>query len=269
MAKITSPIGTLRGKLGGSVFVLRNGQRIVRELNPAPANPKTDLQNAQRAKGNLAGRISSLVPKSAIFGLGSNAPRRRARFLSILLKAAISTLSDNVWRAKIADGAIYFSEGAVIQSVTTPSFAATANRVNVTLTGVSTEVVSAEAYASMLTRLVVMVYDYTTNDLVEVVTRIANKPAQLATEITAININHPTGYTAVIYAVPMSSSDGSAVSITTDMAERDDAAIAASLTRNANGVVFEYGRSVLLGQVNFTPSTANANVNATSKSSKK
>lgn len=256
MAKISSPIGTLRGKLGGSVFVLRNGQRIVRELNPAPANPKTDLQNAQRAKGNLVGRMSSFVPKSAIFGLGDNASQRRSRFNSILLSAATVTQIENVWRAKIADESIVFSQGSVISSVTLPAFSASANTLLVSLTGASTSAVPAEIYGTLTTRLVVMVYDFGHNELVEVVTRIANKPAQGAASSTNINIAHPSGYTALVYAVPMALSGASAMSITTDLAVKDDSAIAASLTGNANAVVFDYGKSVLLGQATYQQQTA-------------
>lgn len=256
MAKISSPIGTLRGKLGGAVFVLRNGQRIVRELNPAPANPKTDLQNAQRAKGNLVGRMSSFVPKSAIFGLGDNASQRRSRFNSILLSAATVTQIDNVWRAKIADEDIVFSQGSVPLSVLRTQFSATANQLAITLSGVSESVMPAAAYATKLTRIVVMVYDFGHNDLIDVQTLIVNKPIQGSTALTTVNILHSGAYTALVYAVPMDMSGGSAMSISTDMAEKDDSAIAASLTSNANAVVFEYGRSILLGQATFQPSTA-------------
>lgn len=253
MAKSSNGLGKFSGKLGGSVFVIRNGQQIVREYNPAPANPKTYLQSAQRAKGNLAGRISSFTPKAAIFGLGYNAPTRRSRFLKILLKAASVTQSGDAFRAKIADEDVFFSEGSVTGSVYNPVFSAVANSISVTLTGYETSIIPPDVYQSRLTRLVVMVYDATTQDLVEVVTKVANKPAQSETATTFFNITHRGGYTAVVYALPMSTEDGSAVSVNSDLAERDDSAIAASLSLNGNAVVFAYGKSYVLGQAAFTP----------------
>lgn len=253
MGKVVGLVGAASGKIGNLVYAVTNGIQTARVYQPVVSNPKTPLQTAQRAKGNLCGRISSFVPRAAIFGLGVNARARRGRFLSNLLNAATVTIVGGQYRAKVADNAIKFSMGSVPISVIQSAITAQANTINVSLLGVSSAVMSADTYASKLTRLVVMVYDSATNDLVEVVTKIATKPAQSATEATNLSTTHPSGYTAVVYAIPMDTNDGNAMSVSTDVAEKDDATVAASLSVNGNAVVFDYGMSVVLGTATFTP----------------
>lgn len=258
MAITSNGLGKFSGKLGGAVFVIRNGKQIVREYNPRPSNPKSALQLQQRAKGNLVGRISSFVPKTAIMGLGVNGIRRRSRFNQLLLNAAQVTMVGDDYNAKIAEQSILFSEGTVVSPFVLQNLNPSANGIYVSLAGLSAPFVDAEAYAAINARLVVMVYDLKSQQLVEVSTKIAEKPAQGAEASTRVAISRSGGYMAAVYLIPISSVDGSAVAIDTGMAGKADADIAALLGVNGNAITFAYGRSLFLGSVNFTPSTTSA-----------
>lgn len=251
MAKLFGLNGYATGKLGNNVLVVSNGIQIARQYQPNVHNPKSPLQSSQRAKGNLAGRISALTPRTAIVGLGGNNRTRRAAFLSNILINAVATSSDNVWVAKINSEDICFSKGATAVSFYAPGIIAQEVSVSVTLTG--STAIDPNIYESMQTRLVAMIYDLTTQDLVEVVTRIATKPVQDGSATTNLLVSHSGGYIADVYAIPMSTADGSASSITTSIAGLDDSDIAAELSINRNAVVFQYGRSLYLGQSTYTP----------------
>lgn len=266
MAITSNGLGKFSGKLGGAVFVIRNGKQIVREYNPRPTNPKSALQLQQRAKGNLAGRISSFVPKAAISGLGANNIRRRSRFNQLILKGAQVSLIGNDYSAKIPWESVKFSEGTVISPFYLKSISASVNDVSVDLRGVSSEVVSPDVYASMNARLVAMIYDTKSQNLVEVATKIIIKPHQVDGAVTRIPIVHPNGYTVAVFLIPFSSADGTAVSIDAGLVGKSDEEIAASLSVNDNAVTFEYGNSVFLGQGTFAPTATSA---APSKEHKK
>ena len=257
MAITSNGLGKFSGKLGGAVFVIRNGKQIVREYNPRPTNPKSALQLQQRAKGNLAGRISSFVPKAAIFGLGTNAIARRSRFNKIILDAAQVTLINNEYQAKVPWENVLFSEGSVKPTVALSKSQATAYTIIADF--VRRTHIPDDVYASSMARIVVMVYDSKSQQLVEVVTKIVTKPDGSDNQVsTSVPVNHPSGYVAAMFLVPMSTSDGSQVAISTDMATKDDADIAASLSANGSAVVFNYGRSLFLGQVTYTPQSSSS-----------
>ena len=267
MATSSNGLGKFSGKLGGAVFVIRNGKQIVREYNPRPSNPKSALQLQQRAKGNLAGRISSFVPKAAISGLGVNNIRRRSRFNQLLLKGANVSLINNDYSAKIPWEKIIFSEGNVIAPFYLKAIypGREGTGVEIDLTGAGESAVAPDIYNSMTARIVVMVYDTRSQELVEVATRIINKPLQSAQSETFVTVAHPAGFTAACFLIPMSSADGSALSIDAGMAMKDDTAIAALLSANENAIVFEYGRSVFLGQTTFAPTASSASKDKSSK----
>lgn len=254
MAITSNGLGKFSGKLGGAVFVIRNGKQIVREYNPRPMNPKSALQLQQRAKGNLAGRISSFVPKAAISGLGVNNIRRRSRFNQLILKGAQVSLIGNDYSAKIPWESVKFSEGTVISPYVLDKITTEGNEVQVSLRMISSAVLSAEDYASMNARLVAMVYDTKSQSLVKVATKVATKPSQGAVASTRIPVVHPQGYTVAVFLIPFSSADGTAVSIDTGLAGKSDEEIAASLSVNGNAVTFEYGNSSFIGQGTFAPS---------------
>lgn len=61
MAKINPIFGKFQGKLGGTVFTIRNGEQIMREYNPAPLNPSTAAQVQSRAKLKLLSQLSAVM----------------------------------------------------------------------------------------------------------------------------------------------------------------------------------------------------------------
>lgn len=253
MGKVVGLIGAASGKIGNLVYAVTNGIQVARVYQPVVSNPKTGLQTIQRAKGNLAGRISSFTPRTAIMGLGTNNRARRGEFLRNILKKAVVVPSATGYEAKIDNPDVMFSRGSVVLSVLNATVNAANNSIAVSLTGAGSTLIPQEEYAAFVTRLVAMVYDNQTQELVEVVTAIANKPAQGGTASTALITAHPSGYFVDVYAIPMSTADGSAVSIDSGLALKDDDTIAAALSVNANAVVFNYGRSVLIASGQYTP----------------
>lgn len=252
MAKVVGLVGAASGKIGNLVYAVTNGIQTARVYQPVISNPKTAGQNLQRAKGNLAGRMSSFVPRTAIKGLGNNNRVRRGEFLRNILKNADSQYVDGTYEAKINPALVLFSKGAVTLPVTLSSITATSNTVAVVLSGVADTIITPEVYASRLVRLVAMVYEQSTNNLVEVSTKLAAMPAQGATATTSISVSHTGGYDVFVYAIPMSTEDGSAAVVDSTVVSLDDDEIAASLSVNGNAVVFAYGKSVLIGEGNFT-----------------
>lgn len=252
MAKNVGLIGSVSGKIGTVVFAVLNGIQTSRAYQPKVSNPKSTGQSMQRARGNLAGRISSFVPKSAIMGLGVNARLRRGEFLRNILKKATATYEQGSYVAKIQPADVLFSKGAVQLPVTLQSITAASHSVVVVLNGVAGTVIAPEVYASRLVRLVAMVYEHNTTNLVEVSTKLATMPDQGATSSTNIAIAHAGGYDVFVYAIPMSTEDGTAASVDTSVVGLDDNEIAASLSVNGNAVVFAYGQSVYMGDANFT-----------------
>lgn len=61
MSKVFGLQGYLTGKLGATVFAVRNGEQIARQYNPSPANPKTAGQIENRAKLKLLSQLSAAL----------------------------------------------------------------------------------------------------------------------------------------------------------------------------------------------------------------
>lgn len=253
MAKLFGLNGLLSGKLGNTVFAVTNGIQVARQYNPVVSNPKSSLQMLQRAKGNLCGRISSFVPRAALAGLGANNRARRAAFQRIILSGAVATQVDNIYTAKIADDDVVFSRGSVPISVQNPVVATAYNYVSVQLSALSGDEIPEEVYASYQTRLVAMVYDAATQELVQVVSRVAVKPTRTAPAYTYLPVVYARAYEVVVYAIPMSTADGSALSVDSSLAAKSDDEIAAALSVNRSAVVFEYGRSFVLASGSYNP----------------
>lgn len=251
MGKVVGLVGAASGKIGNLVYAVTNGIQTARVYQPIVSNPKSIGQSLQRARGNLAGRISGFVPRTAIMGLGVNARIRRGEFLRNILKKATANLDQGEYVAKIQPADILFSKGAVQLPVTLTSITAASHSVAVVLTGAAVTIIAPEVYASRLVRLVAMVYEHNTTNLVEVSTKLATMPAQGETSTTNMPVAHAGGYDVFVYAIPMSTEDGTAASVDTSVVSLDDNEIAASLSVNGNAVVFDYGQSVYLGEGNF------------------
>lgn len=90
MAKIYGINGKLTGKVGNTVFAIDGGLQVARQYNPIVANPRTEAQQSQRLKVNLAGQLSKGIIPSAIEGLNGNRRQRRSALLSNLIKDVVT-----------------------------------------------------------------------------------------------------------------------------------------------------------------------------------
>ena len=90
MAKIYGINGKLTGKVGNTVFAIDGGIQVARQYNPIVANPRTEAQQSQRMKVNLAGQMSKGIIPSAIEGLNGNRRQRRSALLSNLIKDVVT-----------------------------------------------------------------------------------------------------------------------------------------------------------------------------------
>lgn len=137
MGKFVGFIGTISGKVGTTVFYKgEKGLTYGRSYQPQVNNPKTALQVDQRAKMNLAGKMSQVTPKNLLVGIrGVNNRQRRSVFTSILLNAAtIDRSAPGTVIAKMAPEDIVFSQGAEVISATAAAPAVTATGITIALT---------------------------------------------------------------------------------------------------------------------------------------
>ena len=154
MGKISGLSGTLSGKIGSMVFSKgEDGVSYAKSYQPQVANPRTHAQLVQRAKMNLAGRISELVP-NRILALGE-ASRRRNRSAfnkSLLGLITVDTSAPSTYQADIDPARIVFAKGAEVvhAGMSTPTIQS--KNVNMTLTLQDAEL--ADRYGE---RIVVMV----------------------------------------------------------------------------------------------------------------
>jgi hypothetical protein len=137
MAKFVGFVGTIRGKIGTTVFTKgEKGLSYGRSYQPQVYNPKTAGQVDQRAKMNLVGRMSQVTPKALLVGLGVGSNRqRRSAFNKMLLNAATVDRSDitNIV-AKIAPEDIIFSDGMVPIAASAAAPVVSAGAVSIILT---------------------------------------------------------------------------------------------------------------------------------------
>ncbi len=106
-------VGTLRGKAGNFVYAKgENGSTIVRAYQPQVTNPNTDAQILQRAKLNLAGRLSKITPKGVIIGMdGATNRKRRSRYNALIIKNCLTNLDGAEGTARISAPNLILSEG--------------------------------------------------------------------------------------------------------------------------------------------------------------
>lgn len=137
MAKFVGFVGTIRGKVGTTVFTKgEKGLSYGRSYQPQVSNPKTIKQVDQRTKMNLVGRMSQVTPKSLLIGMsGENNRQRRSSFNRGLLNVAtIDRSNPRSIIAKIAPEEIVFSEGNEVLHATASDAAITAKNVTLNLT---------------------------------------------------------------------------------------------------------------------------------------
>lgn len=99
------------GKVGQAVGMQGEDGNVYLRERVIPKNPNTQGQIDARVKMSLAGLLSKITPKSAIYGMGATARKRRANFTGNIARAAEASTVDGVTTAILAPAALKFSEG--------------------------------------------------------------------------------------------------------------------------------------------------------------
>lgn len=100
MAKIFGLQGVLTGKIGNSVFAVRNGQQLARQYQPIVANPSTPSQIEARAKLKLISQLSAVMaPVIAMPREGVKSPRN----LFVTTNYGLMTYNNNQADVTLAD----------------------------------------------------------------------------------------------------------------------------------------------------------------------
>lgn len=246
MAKINPIFGKIQGKLGGNVFAISNGQVVIREYNPAPANPKSNAQMLQRAKGNLVGRISSIVPKAVITGLGSNGRERRSRFLKIALDNAVAQLVDGQFVARLNPANLVFSEGAGIPPAKVDSMTLGGDGTAVTLTMSRIAQVSQDLWdRSDMIGVIVAVDDENGNyDLVAFEDiALPAYPAISATFQAIVHVPPVSNHTLFVFTIAMNHDTKAAAVKSRDIATDTSNNIQAAMLLTASAATAEFAHS--------------------------
>lgn len=206
MAKNVGLIGSLRGKIGNTVFYVNQGIQVARVYQPVVSNPNTPLQIQQRAKMSLAGQLSSVTPAAALMGLkGENKRDRRGEFVRLVVKSA--TYANN--KASLADNALVLSEGrqTFLCSHTATSTTSGGRLVQITI---STTPVGAAPSASYAERYVIYLINPTTSKVDFCRTGLLTMPTGSSAAATQVNIyvnpNTAADYVPKVYVIPMSTS---------------------------------------------------------------
>lgn len=251
MAKFVGLVGTIRGKVGTTVFTKgENGLSYGRSYQPQVYNPKTVGQVDQRAKMNLVGRMSQVTPKALIVGMSgsSNRQRRSAFNRNLLYVATIDRSHPESIIAKVAPEDVIFSEGGEVLHATASTPAVTSNAVSLNLT--LADATLAGAYGE---RVVVAVID-------------PSDKAGYSLVLYADAVLDNTRATAVNIALPQALADGSLVAVyripyvlTSDAARyraetmaNDGVDIIANLLMSNAGYVRGFGHSVFAAKSVFT-----------------
>lgn len=135
MGKTTgSPLNPWRGRVGGQVYAVNGGEQIIRTYNPVVANPRTSLQQMQRAKVVLAGKLSSLTPDAVLTGMAGSKRDRRSEFTRSIIKKAVAENTPQGYKAVLEPADLIFSKGRSNPDLTATLAVESNTAVAVTLT---------------------------------------------------------------------------------------------------------------------------------------
>lgn len=250
MAKFVGFIGTIRGKVGTTVFTKgENGMSYGRAYQPQVHNPKTAGQSDQRAKMNLVGRMSQVTPKALLIGMaGVNNRQRRSGFNSNLLSVAtIDRSNPGSIVAKIEPESIIFSQGGEVLHATALTPQLSVQEVSIKLT--LTESALAGAYGERIVAAVI------TPDNKSGYSRVfyTDKVLDNTTEVTAsIMLPAPMddGTMVAVYRIPfVLTADGA--NYRAERMETDGTDIIAQLVASNGGMVRGFGDSVFAAKSVF------------------
>lgn len=253
MAKSAIGMGKFSGKLGGFVYAIRNGNQIIREKPLVVANPKTSAQLLQRAKANLVGQLSKIVPRGAIVGLGHNAVERRSRFLKIALNVATATIDEmnpSNFVAKIQPQNIVFSEGSVNPAhyISNPTLTQDSIVFPVApLGGLGDDILNSTGLM-----LVVVIADIN-GTYNEVKYRVLAPEDIKTSKSVTISHSYTGAYSAFGYVVPFSTLDGSSLTTIAGRIIGTVNDLSAILTVNPAAIPLAWGNSIMRTVSSFTP----------------
>ena len=251
MAKFVGFIGTIRGKVGTTVFTKgENGMSYGRAYQPQVYNPKTAGQTDQRAKMNLVGRMSQATPKPLLVGMaGSNNRQRRSGFNRNLLNVVtIDRSNPGSVVAKIEPESIIFSQGSEIlhASATTP--VVTVQQVSVKLT--LTDSALAGYHGERIVAAVITPEDKAGYSKVFYVDKVLDGTEQVTTDIM-LPAPMEDGTMVATYRIPfVLTAEGA--SYRAERLETDGTDIIAQLVATNGGMVRGFGDSVFAAKPVFT-----------------
>lgn len=154
MARLYGLNGLIRGRQGNNVFSVQNGTQVLKQYNPAVANPRTPAQQLQRVKFALVGKISSCTPSTALAGLNGGSERsRRAAFVSKMLGITTADATATGYQARALLANFIFSIGSVAKytgDVTLAASYTSAHVINVTVPAVSYVANTPTGYGELL-----------------------------------------------------------------------------------------------------------------------
>lgn len=110
MGKQLGPI-QYSGKIANIVGMKgEDGENYVR-TKVTPRNPNTAAQVAARVKMSLAGLLSQMTPKAAIYGMGTSSRKRRSAFTGNIARMAEASQNGDAIVATLAPADLIFSKG--------------------------------------------------------------------------------------------------------------------------------------------------------------
>lgn len=245
MGKSVNVIGTIRGKVGSVVFSKGpKGETLMRSYQPQVFNPRTRAQLAQRAKVNMVGKLSKLIPIEALSGLGmGNRLKNRSEFNSNCLRKAVALSQQGEFTASILPGQLQFSKGSAGLGASLGTITVTANKVSVALSNVNAD-------GNHGVRLIAVVMQnvqgdaYKTAGFADIIFAKNQTAAEVNLPVTLVN-----GDIVLLYACPME----------LDTARRRPDAVGVWFDTSINGQLEEntsafaiFGESQFVGMAPFT-----------------
>ena len=235
-----SPLNPWRGRVGGQVYAVNGGEQIIRTYNPVVANPRTSLQQAQRAKVVLAGKLSSLTPDAVLTGMASSKRDRRSEFTRNIIIKAVANDTPQGYKAVLEPEDLIFSKGRSNPDLTATIAAESNTAVAVTVTkGSSIDAVMLVVveYNGALLENTFVNYELATS--FDAATQIA-----LSGRTQAGNVN--------VYAIPLTRKTNLG-SVRSAGVSREDDGYGATLDLT-NPDVYNYAESFLVGSVAISKS---------------
>lgn len=254
MAKLNGIIGSGSGKVG--VMVLskgKGGQTIARAYQPQVKNPNSLPQRLQRARMNLAGKIGSVVPSSALTALGMGSNRdNRSEFSRVIIRNSTAGLVADEPTAQINPSLILFGRGSApyLVSMGTATFSKNSISIPLTVTpsaydGVYGVRVIALCAASASTPTLYQFCAYVDHVFDEL-----GEGETSVTEIVTVSTpDMATGNQIMFYLVPFILSATGLKAFGNEL-ELSDSLLTASLSLNS-GYVTDWGNSYFGGMVPF------------------